>query len=285
MLRIAIQSKGRMMQESISLLSRVGVELTIREENPSLIRSSNFPAEVVFIEKERIPECVANGVADVGIVGECLAKMYHTPQECIIRKLGFDRCTISLAIPRDVKYKGIEWFIGKSIATPYPELVAKFLRSRNVKATLRTMREGVYKAPKLGMAEAICDRVHSGTMLFSENLKEVETVMVSEAVMIVTSELTPSKSMIFDEFVQRIDAVQNAVGKKLVMMHVEKRYLNLVLDILPALKSPMVTPIADEEWVGVSTVMDETRLWDIVEKLKLYGVENMVILPVEKVIY
>ena len=148
-----------------------------------------------FIEKDRIPEFVALGIVDVGICGEYLARQAGTSDDCIIKRLGFNKSTLSLAIPRDAKYKGIEWFMGKTIATPYPDLLLKYLKSHGIKAKARLMREHVYMAPKVGIADAICDRVYSGTALMSENLKEVETVMTSEAILIATPNMTPLNKM------------------------------------------------------------------------------------------
>lgn len=284
MLRIAIQSKGRMNQESLELLDSVGVKLSVRESNPMLVRSSNFPAEVLFIEKDRIPEFVALGIVDVGICGEYLACQAGTPEDCIIKRLGFNKSTLSLAIPRDAKYRGIEWFAGKSIATPYPELLSKFLKSHGVKATTRLMREHVYMAPKVGIADAICDRVYSGTSLMSENLKEVETVMTSEAILIATSSMSPLNQMILDEFVQRIDAIQAAVGKKFVRMNIPTINLDEILKILPAVHQPSISHYLDEEWISVSVVMDEKRLWDILERLKEFGAKEILISPIDKII-
>lgn len=284
MLRIAIQSKGRMNQESLELLDSVGVKLSVRESNPILVRSSNFPAEVLFIEKDRIPEFVAQGIVDVGICGEYLARQAGTPDECIIKRLGFNKSTLSLAIPRDAKYRGIEWFIGKSIATPYPDLLSRFLKSHGIKATARLMREHVYMAPKVGIADAICDRVYSGTSLMSENLKEVETVMTSEAILIATPQMSPLNQMILDEFLLRIDAIQEAVGKKFVRMNVPIANLDAIIGILPALHSPSIAKYQDEEYMSVSVVMDEKRLWDILERLKELGAKEILICPIDKMI-
>ncbi len=284
MLRIAIQSKGRMNQESLELLDSVGVKLSVRESNPILVRSSNFPAEVLFIEKDRIPEFVAQGIVDVGICGEYLARQAGTPDECIIKRLGFNKSTLSLAIPRDAKYRGIEWFIGKSIATPYPDLLSRFLKSHGIKATARLMREHVYMAPKVGIADAICDRVYSGTSLMSENLKEVETVMTSEAILIATPQMSPLNQMILDEFLLRIDAIQEAVGKKFVRMNVPIANLDAIIGILSALHSPSIAKYQDEEYMSVSVVMDEKRLWDILERLKELGAKEILICPIDKMI-
>jgi ATP phosphoribosyltransferase len=284
MLRIAIQSKGRMHQESLELLDAVGVKLILRDTNSILVRSINFPAEVLFIEKDRIPEFVAQGVVDVGICGEYLARQFGTSDDCILKRLGFNKSTLSLAIPRDIKYKGIEWFMGKTIATPYPELLARYLKTRGVKAITRLMRENVYMAPKVGIAEAICDRVHSGTSLMSENLKEVETVMTSEAILIATPTMTPLNHMILEEFLLRIDAVQAAKGKKFVQMNIPLLALDKVIDILPALHHPSVNSYQDSEYVSVSVVMDEKRLWDILEHLKTLGVKEILITPIDKMI-
>mgnify|MGYP003303124910 FL=1 len=284
MLRIAIQSKGRMNQESLDLLESVGVKLVLRESNPLLVRSSNFPAEVLFVEKERIPEFVAQGIADIGICGEYLACQAGTLDSCIIKRLGFNKSTLSLAIPRDAKYKGIEWFMGKTIATPYPDLLLKYLKSQGVKAKARLMREHVYMAPKVGIADAICDRVHSGTALMSENLKEVETVMTSEAILIAAPNMTPLNRMILDEFLLRIDAIQAAVGKKFVRMNVPTSTLEQIIAILPSVHRPSLSHYQNDEFVSVSVVMDEKRLWDILEKLKSLGAKEILICPIDKMI-
>ena len=273
-----------MNQESLELLDSVGVKLSVRESNPILVRSSNFPAEVLFIEKDRIPEFVAQGIVDVGICGEYLARQAGTPDECIIKRLGFNKSTLSLAIPRDAKYRGIEWFIGKSIATPYPDLLSRFLKSHGIKATARLMREHVYMAPKVGIADAICDRVYSGTSLMSENLKEVETVMTSEAILIATPQMSPLNQMILDEFLLRIDAIQEAVGKKFVRMNVPIANLDAIIGILSALHSPSIAKYQDEEYMSVSVVMDEKRLWDILERLKELGAKEILICPIDKMI-
>lgn len=283
-LRIAIQSKGQMYHESLDLLDSVGVKLVIRDSNSLVIRSSNFPAEVLLVEKDRIPEFVAQGIVDVGICGEYLASQYGTPSECVIKRLGFNKSTLSLAIPRDAKYRGIEWFMGKSIATPYPELLARYLKGRGIKATTRLMRDRVYMAPKVGIADAICDRVHSGTTLMSENLREVETVMTSEAVLIATSSMSPLNQMILEEFLQRIDSIQAAVNKKFVRMNVPVQNVDQIIQILPSVHQPSISHYQNNEYVSIAVVMDETRLWDILERLKSLGAKEILVSPIDKMI-
>ena len=273
-----------MCQESLDLLDSVGVKLVLRESNPLLVRSSNFPAEVLFIEKDRIPEFVAQGIADVGICGEYLARQAGTPDACIIKRLGFNKSTLSLAIPRDAKYKGIEWFMGKTIATPYPDLLSRYLKSRGVKATTRLMREHVYMALKVGVADAICDRVYSGTALMNENLKEVETVMSSEAILIATPNMKPLNRMILDEFLLRIDAIQAAVGKKFVRMNITADKKDDITAILPSVHRPSIAHYQDDDTISLSVVMDEKRLWDILERLKELGAKEILICPIDKMI-
>ena len=284
MLRIAIQSKGRMNQESLELLDSVGVTLSVRESNPILVRSSNFPAEVLFLEKDRIPEFVSQGIVDIGICGEYLARQANTPDDCIIKRLGFNKSSLSLAIPRDVKYRGMEWFIGKSIATPYPDLLSRFLKLHGIKATTRLMREHVYMAPKVGIADAICDRVYSGTSLMSENLREVETVMTSEAILIATPSMSPLNRMILDEFLLRIDAIQAAVGKKFVRMNIPIGKKDEIIAILPSVHRPSIAHYQDDDMISLSVVMDEKRLWDILERLKELGAKEILICPIDKMI-
>jgi ATP phosphoribosyltransferase len=273
-----------MSQESLDLLDTVGVKLVLRESNPLLVRSSNFPAEVMFCEKERIPDFVAQGIVDVGICGEYLARQAGTSEECILKRLGFNKSTLSLAVPRDAKYRGIEWFVGKTIATPYPDLLTRYLKSRGVKATAQFMREHVYMAPKVGIADAICDRVHSGTSLMSENLKEVETVMTSEAILIATPNMTPLNQMILEEFLLRIDAIQAAVGKKFVRMNIPTDNKDEIISILPSVHRPSIAHYQDDDIISLSVVMDEKRLWDILERLKELGAKEILICPIDKMI-
>lgn len=273
-----------MNQESLELLDSVGVTLSVRESNPILVRSSNFPAEVLFLEKDRIPEFVSQGIVDIGICGEYLARQANTPDDCIIKRLGFNKSSLSLAIPRDVKYRGMEWFIGKSIATPYPDLLSRFLKLHGIKATTRLMREHVYMAPKVGIADAICDRVYSGTSLMSENLREVETVMTSEAILIATPSMSPLNRMILDEFLLRIDAIQAAVGKKFVRMNIPTDKKDEITAILPYIHRPSIAHYQDDDTISLSVVMDEKRLWDIFERLKELGAKEILICPIDKMI-
>ena len=284
MLRIAIQSRGRLSQARIALLDAVGVKLTIRDQHPVLVRSSNFPAEVLFFEKDRVPEFVASGVADIGITGEYMALSKNISEESMVKRLGFDRCNLSLAVPCEVKYKGLEWFIGKRVATPYPDALTKFFKQRNIRALVIPVREQVTMAPKIGLADAIFDRVFSGTTLFSQHLKEVEMVMHSEAVLIANANLTPQKLMILDELLLRIDAVQNAMGKKYLMMNVPTEKISDLLEVIPALQKPTIMPLTDPEWQAVHVVIDEKRFWDIIEKLKQLGAVNLLLSPIEKLI-
>lgn len=285
MLRIAIQSRGRLYHECLTLLKRVGVNLTIREENrPMLVRSNNFPAEVLFLEKDHIPAYVQMGKVDIGIVGEFLAAANEVPNECIIKKLGFDRCSLSLAIPQNTKYKGLEWFIGKTVATPYPTAVQKFFKSHNIRSNAVMLRTAVASAPKAGLADAVCDRVDSGTTLRNQGLKVVDVVMKSEACLIMHSQLNAQKDLILEEFLARIDAAQNAKGQHYVMMNVPNQRLNEILTIIPAMHKPSMMPIEGGDSTAVHTIIDEKRFWDIIGRLKEIGANDIVLIPVEKII-
>lgn len=284
MLRIAIQSHGRLNQEALELLDSVGVKLTIRETLPVLVKSNNFPAEVLFFEKDRIPEFVETGVADIGIVGEYLAVSKNIPEECIIKKLEFDNCNLSLAIPRDVKYKGVEWFIGKRVATPYPDALQKYFKSKNIRAKIIEAKENVSMALQVDLADAVFDRVFSGTTLFNQHLKVVENVMHSQAVIIVNPKLSTPNQMILDEFMMRIDSVKSAFGKKYMTLNVPTAKLDELLKILPSAKKPTVLSLADADWNAVHTLIDEKRFWDIIDRLKEIGAENIALLPISNLI-
>lgn len=286
MLRIAIQSNGRLYHECLKLLEQVGVTLTIRENSsPVLIRSNNFPAEVLFIEKDRIPTFVMKGKVDLGIVSEYLAADNNVPESCIIRRLGFDRCSLSLAVPQGIKYKGLEWFIGKTIATPYPEATQNFFKSNNIRANAVLMRQQAASAPKVGLADAVCDRVDSGTTIRNHGMKVVATAMQSEACLMVAPNLSPQKQMILDEFLQRFEATQNAQNKFYAIMNVPNAKVDDVIAILPEKQQPSIIKTVGKQISAIHTIIDERRFWDIIDRLKQLGATDIVLTQVSKIVY
>lgn len=284
MLRIAIQSEGRISVETLKLLDKVGVLLSIKEDNPVLVRSTNFPAEVIFVEKDLLPVVVEKGVADVGICGEYTAMQYGFAEEQVIKRLGFGQATLSLAVPQNVKYKGIEWFKDKVIATPYPDLTTRYLKSRGVRSTVRLVKNRIYMAPQIGLADAICDRVHSGTTLLSHNMKEVETLMTSEAVVIVSPKITPQKMILLDAFMMRIDATSNASTKRMVRMMVPNDRTDDIVPLLRVANNFEVWNSVHGQKTRIEVLMEEKHLWDVVDSLRQMGAEEIVVMNIDKLI-
>ncbi len=282
MLRIAVQSKGRLYDETMFLLEEAGIKLD-KGKRVLLLSAKDFPVEVLFLRDDDIPQSVANGVADVGIVGEN-EYVEKGGAARLVKRLGFSRCRVSLAIPKDEDYAGLEWFEGKTIATSYPKILEAYLTEKGVKANLHVISGSVEIAPGIGLADAIFDIVSSGSTLVSNRLKEVETVMQSEALLIANSNLTKEKQTILDELLFRFEAVQMADGKKYVLLNAPKARLGEIIEVLPGMKSPTVTPLADGDWVSVQSVIAEKHFWEIIGKLKALGAEGILVLPIEKMI-
>lgn len=282
MLRIAVQSKGRLYDETMELLGEAGIKLTAVKRS-LLVPSKNFPVEVLFLRDDDIPDTVATCTADIGIVGlnEVLEKNRKVH---IVRNLGFSKCRLSLAVPNAANYTGLEWFNGKKVATSYPVILRKFFASKGIAADLHEISGSVEVAPGIGLADAIFDIVSSGSTLISNNLSEVEKVIDSEAVMIGGQPLSEEKQEILDELLFRIEAVKVAGDKKYILMNVPKDRLDTVLEILPGIKSPTVLPLADAEWCSVHTVLDEKCFWEIINRLKAAGAEGILALDIEKMV-
>jgi ATP phosphoribosyltransferase len=282
MLRIAIQGKGRLNEETVNLLHEAGVKLPAVKRT-LLIPAKTFPAELLFLRDDDIPQAVADGVADTGIVGEN-EFMEKKENAEIIKRLGFSRCRLSLALPKGENYQNLNWFNGKKIATSYPVILSDFLKKNAVKADIHTISGSVEIAPGIGLADAIFDIVGSGSTLMSNHLKEVEIVMHSEAVLIGNKSLDKEKEKILKELIFRIDAVQTAEDKKYILLNVPNSVLPEIFDILPGMRSPTVVPLAQEGWSSVHSVIDEKRFWEIIGKLKSLGAEGILVIPIEKMI-
>lgn len=282
MLRIAVQSKGRLYDETMMLLEEAGIKLK-SGKRILLVSAKDFPVEVLFLRDDDIPQSVANGVADVGIVGEN-EYIEKGAKAKLVKRLGFSKCRLSLAIPKDEKYEELSWFNGKTIATSYPGILQDFLDKRGITADLHVITGSVEIAPGIGLADAIFDIVSSGSTLISNQLKEVEVVMQSEALLISTPSLSAEKQSILDELLFRFEAIQLADGKKYVLLNAPKEKLNDIIEVLPGMKSPTVTPLANGEWVSVQSVISEKHFWEIIGKLKSLGAEGILVLPIEKMI-
>ncbi|WP_080903760.1 ATP phosphoribosyltransferase [Parabacteroides sp. Marseille-P3160] len=282
MLRIAVQSKGRLYDETMALLEEAGIILN-KSKRVLLLAAADFPVEVLFLRDDDIPQSVANGVADVGIVGE--NEYIEKGQEAkLIKRLGFSKCRLSLAIPKDSSYEGLSWFEGKTIATSYPNILKNYLKVNQVNASLHVISGSVEIAPGIGLADAIFDIVSSGSTLVSNQLKEVAIVMKSEALLIANQGLSDEKKAILDELLFRFAAIETAVGKKYVLLNAPENKLDEITELLPGMKSPTVTPLATKGWVSIQSVIDEKHFWEIIGKLKSIGAEGILAIPIEKMI-
>ena len=283
MLRIAVQSKGRLYEETMDLLKAAGIKL-VAVKRTLLVPSRNFPVELLFLRDDDIPDSVASGTADIGIVGlnEVMEKRKDVK---VVRPLGFSKCRLSLAIPKEAQYGGVEWFQGKKIATSYPAILTDFLKNQGVEADIHVISGSVEIAPGIGLADGIFDIVSSGSTLVSNNLREVEVVLDSEAVLISgTSALSIEKEAVLDELLFRIEAVKVAENKKYVLMNVPREKLQAVLAILPGIKSPTILPLADENWCSVHSVLEEKQLWTCINAVKAVGATGILVLNIEEMV-
>lgn len=282
MLRIAVQSKGRLYDDTMNLLSEADIKVSASKRT-LLVSASNFPLEVLYLRDDDIPQSVASGVADIGVVGEN-ELVERGEQVDIISRLGFSKCRLSLAIPKEVDYQGLAWFNGKKIATSYPHILRKFMHEHGISADIHVITGSVEISPGIGLADAIFDIVSSGSTLVSNNLREVEVVMQSEALLIGTKNLPDDKRELLEQVLFRFKAVKDAEDKKYVRMNAPKARLQEIIDVLPGLKSPTIIPLADDEWCSVHTVLDQKQFWDIIGKLKELGAQGILVTPIEKMI-
>jgi ATP phosphoribosyltransferase len=248
-----------------------------------LIQSTNFPLEVLYLRDDDIPQSVASGVADIGIVGENeFTERKENAQ--IISRLGFSKCRLSLAIPKEVPYTGLNWFNGKKIATSYPNILRNFMNQNDINADIHVITGSVEISPGIGLADGIFDIVSSGSTLISNNLCEVETVMNSEAILIGNWNMDEEKHKILNEILFRFEAVRSAQDKKYVMMNAPKDKVEAITNVLPGIKSPTIIPLADPNWCSIHTVLDEKRFWEIINRLKELGAQGILVTPIEKMI-
>ncbi len=281
-LRIALQKKGRLFDDSMALLKEAGIRFNLGT-GKLVAESSDFPIEVLFLRDDDIPQTVADSVADLGIVGEneLLEKEYTLP---IIKRLGFSKCRISLAIPQEQSYTGLSFFSGKKIATSYPNILRNYFREQGISADIHTIAGSVEIAPGIGLSDAIFDIVSSGSTLVANRLKEVEVVMKSEALLIAKPNMESEKRELLEELLFRINAVQAANSNKYILMNVPNEKLEEIVAILPGMKSPTVLPLYEKGWSSVHTVIKEHKFWEIIGLLKQKGAEGILVIPIEKMI-
>jgi ATP phosphoribosyltransferase len=282
-LKVAVQTKGRLNEDSLKLIDEAGIKLPLSSRK-LISTATNFPLEALFLRDDDIPQAVAMGVADIGVVGE--NEMLEKKENVVIAKrLGFSKCRLSLAIPKDDVYEGVDYFNGKKIATSYPEILKDFFKEKNISAEIHVITGSVEIAPGIGLADAIFDIVSSGSTLVSNRLKEVEVVVKSEAVLIANPNLSEVKKAILDELIFRMESVQRAEKKKYILLNAPNNKLAEIESYLPGMKSPTVMPLAEEGWSSVHSVIDEKDFWEIIGKLKAAGATGILVIPIEKMIF
>ena len=282
MIRIALQSKGRLNEESLALLSSIGIDVDTPKRK-LLSRSQNFPLEALYLRDDDIPQVVAGGTADLGIVG--LNEVEERGADVdIAARLGFGGCRLSLAIPKGEEYESLEWFNGRKIATSYPNILRKYLDENGIDAKIEVITGSVEIGPAIGIADAIFDIVSSGSTLVANGLKEVETVMESEAVLIARKNLSEEDCALLDDLLFRISSETLSRGKKYLLMNIPKSALDEALKILPAMRSPTVLPLASGDWCSLHSVVSAAQLWEKVRQLKAIGAEGILVMDIDKII-
>lgn len=281
-LKIAIQKKGRLSEKSIKILRECGINISLGVGKLKT-KANNFPIEILFLRDDDIPQYVEQQVADIGILGEneVLEKQKKVD---IIQKLGFGGCRLSLAIPKSEKYTDLSYFKNKKIATSYPNILSDFFAKNNINVEVEEIGGSVEIAPSIGLANAVCDIVSSGSTLFTNGLKEVETILRSEAVLIGNKNLSSEKQEILERLLFRIKAVQNAEKRKYILLNAPNHSVEKIISILPGMKSPTVLPLAEKGWSSVHSVINEDDFWEVIDQLRTYGAEGILVVPIEKMI-
>jgi ATP phosphoribosyltransferase len=281
-LKIALQKKGRLSEKSIELIRECGVDLT-NGSRKLLSVSGNFPVELMYLRDDDIPRYVADGVADIGIVGENVVAE-EQPEVTILEKLGFAKCRMSLALPKNEIYSGLPSLKNKKIATSYPNILQTYFQEQNINAEIHEISGSVEIAPAIGLADAIFDIVSSGSTLISNGLKEVETVMNSEAVMISNTQLKKDKEDIANDLLFRIRSAQKSKNNKYILLNAPNDKLDEIISLIPGIKSPTIMPLAEEGWSSLHSVLNENEFWDVIDKLKNKGAQGILVIPIEKMI-
>ncbi len=280
-LKLAIQKGGRLSEKSIQLLKKCGIEIT--NGGKLKAESSNFPLDVLYLRDDDIPQYVADGVADIGIAGENIV-VEKGKKVIALEKLGFARCRLSLALPRETAYDKIAWFENKKIATTYPNITLNYLRSKGINAEIEEISGSVEIAPGIGLADGICDIVSTGSTLLANGLKEVEIVMKSEALLIGNENLNDEKSDILRQLQFRIQTVRAAEKYKYILLNAPDESVEAITALLPGMKSPTVLPLAEKGWSSLHSVVKEREFWDVVDQLKQAGAEGILVCPIEKMV-
>ncbi|TDK48219.1 ATP phosphoribosyltransferase [Algoriphagus formosus] len=281
-IRIAVQKSGRLSEDSLKLIKECGIKF-YNGTGKLKSTSTNFPIEFLFLRDDDIPGYVSDGVADLGIVGENELVEKNKEVETL-KKLGFSKCRLSLAIPKGEKYPGIDYFEGKNIATSYPKILGDYLQKKNINAEIHEISGSVEIAPSIGLAEGICDIVSSGSTLMMNGLKEVEEIFNSEAVLIANKDLADWKKEIVDKLLFRINAVQKGKSNKYVLLNAPNESLDKIISLIPGMRSPTILPLAQKGWSSVHSVISEDQFWENIEELRAAGAEGILVVPIEKMV-
>lgn len=281
-IRIAIQKSGRLNEDSLRILKECGIAIDNGKDQLKAT-ARNFPLEVFYLRNSDIPQYLVDGVVDIAIIGENLL-VEKGGSIRVVEKLGFSKCRVSLAVPKSEKYASLEFFQGKKIATSYPNTVQQFFDQRGITADLHVINGSVEIAPNIGLADAICDIVSSGSTLFKNNLKEVEVLLTSEAVLAASPKISAERSAILDKLVFRLKSVLQARQNRYVLMNVPNDKLKEVTAILPGMRSPTVLPLAEKGWSSVHTVINKDTFWEVIDELKSAGAEGILVCPIEKMV-
>lgn len=281
-LKIAIQKSGRLSEGSVKLLKSCGIKINVGVNKLKAL-SSSFPVEILYLRDDDIPQYVSDGVVDVGIIGENVF-VEKQKEADLVQRLGFSKCKLSLAIPKTQEYKGVEMFQGKRIATSYPNILKQFLSSKGVEADIHEISGSVEIAPGMGLADAVCDIVSSGSTLFMNNLEEVEIIMRSEAILIANPKLADWKQTLLDKIIFRINAINAAGNNKYILLNAPNDAVEKICNIIPGMKNPTVMPLATKGWSSIHSVVDESAFWDSIDQLKAAGAEGILVIPIEKMI-
>lgn len=281
-LKIAIQSSGRLHDDSLKLLKDCGISINNGKDQLKVV-VNNFPLEILYLRNSDIPQYLEDGVVDIAIIGENLLIEKQKKIE-IIEKLGFARCRVALAVPKNLPADKIDWFKGKRIATSYPATLRSFLDANKIEADIHVISGSVEIAPNIGLADAICDIVSSGSTLFKNGLKESFRILDSEAVLAANAMLNTGKNGILEKLLFRIRAVQGAKKKKYILLNTPNSKIEEIASILPVLKSPTVLPLAEKGWSSLHSVIDEDKFWDVIDELKAAGAEGILVVPIDKIV-
>ncbi|WP_047245388.1 ATP phosphoribosyltransferase [Maribacter thermophilus] len=281
-IRIAIQKSGRLNEESLQILKDCGISIDNGKDQLKA-SSRNFPIEVFYLRNGDIPQYLRDGVVDIAIIGENVL-IEKGEDISIAEKLGFSKCKVSIAVPKSVKYNSVKDLEGKRIATSYPNTVLNYLKAKGVNADLHIINGSVEIAPNIGLADAICDIVSSGSTLFKNNLKEVEIMLTSEAVLAVSPKISVERRELLQKLQFRIQSVLRARSSKYVLLNAPNEKLDGILKLLPGMRSPTVLPLADEGWSSVHTVINKDKFWEVIDELKSAGAEGILVCPIEKMV-